>query len=77
MSRMNLLWVMVDLSRMRCVGMLLLLLLLLPLPVRCYVHRRVRITLVDGPIQALQRRQVLLGSMMLELCLGDWLLQVF
>lgn len=75
-SRMNLLLGIVDLPRMGCVGKLLLLLLLLPLPVRCYVHRLEGIALVDGPVQALQRRQVLRRSMMRELCLGDWLLQV-
>lgn len=75
MSRMKLLLgIVADLPRMRCVGKLLL--WLLPLPVRCYVHRLEGITLVDGPIQALQRRQVLRCSMTLELCLGDWRLQV-
>jgi hypothetical protein len=74
-SRKNLLWGMMDLPRMGCVGKLRLLLLLL-LPVRCYVHRLEGIILVDGPIQALHCRQVL-SSMMRELCLADWLLQVF
>lgn len=74
MSRMSLLLGMVDLSRM---GVGTLRLRLLPLPVRCYVHRLEGIILVDGPVQALHCRQVLRRSMMLELCLGDWLLQVF
>lgn len=75
-SRMNLLLGMADLPRMGCAGKLQLL-LLLPLPVRCYVHRLEGISLVDGPIQALHCRQVLRRSMMRELCLGDWRLQVF
>jgi hypothetical protein len=74
-SRMNLLLGMVDLPRMGCVGTLRLLLLLLP--ARCYVHRLEGIILADGPVQALHCRQVLRRSMMRELCLGDWLLQVF
>ena len=67
-SRKHLLLGMVDLPRMRRAGKLL------PLPVRCYVHRLEGIALVDGPVQALHCRQVLRGRMMLELCLGDWLL---
>ena len=75
-SRMHLLRVMVDLPRMGRVGKRLLLRRRLLLPVRCYVHRRVGIALTDGPVQALQRRQVLLGRMMRELCLGDLRLKV-
>jgi hypothetical protein len=68
-SHMNLLLVMGDLPRMGCCGKLLL--LLLPLPIRHYVHRLEGIILVDGPIQVLQRKQVLRRSMRLELSLGD------
>lgn len=46
--------------------------LLLLLPVLRYVHRVEGKVLVDGPIQALQRKQVLMGQRrMLELFLGD------
>jgi hypothetical protein len=74
-SHMNLLLGMGDLPRMGCCGKLLL--LLLPLPIRRYVHRLEGVVRVDGPIQALQRKQVLRRSMTLELSLGDRRMLVF
>lgn len=52
---------------------------LLLLPILCYVHSLEGEALsVDGPIQVLQGKQVLMGQRrLLELCLGDLRCEVF
>lgn len=49
------------------------------LPILCYVHSLEGEALsVDGPIQVLQGKQVLMGQRrLLELCLGDLRCEVF
>lgn len=59
-------------------GKIRLLLLPLPLPILRYVHSLEGEALIDGPVQVLQRKQVLMGRRkMLGLCLGDLRCEVF